>query len=64
MADILKYELTQLNVENVPKRSLLNYYDDASPEVPKSLTIVYDDLSVEDKATFDSYIAMLESKMV
>jgi len=63
MANILKQTNTQQEQTPIPKRLIVQYYDDVAEENKQTITN-YEDLTVEEKATFDAYQALCESKMV
>ena len=65
MANIIKRMGAQINEEfGTPKRMLVQYIEESSPEVDIQQIINYDDLTTEEKATFDAYQALCESKMI
>ena len=65
MANIIKRIGTQINEDyNTPKRFIVQYFDDASPETETQQIINYDDLDAGEKATFDAYQSLCESKMI
>ena len=63
MANILKQTVTQLDIEGISKRILVQYVDDTTNE-DKQEVVNYDDLTTEEKQTFDAYKVLCESKMV
>jgi len=67
MANIYKQSVSQENNNvigiDTPKRLIVQYYDDVAEE-NKQLIVNYDDLTTSEKATFDAYQALCESKMV
>ena len=63
MANILKQEVTQQETNSFPKRLIVQYFDDVSQE-DKQQIVNYDDLTTEEKTTFDAYQALCESKMI
>lgn len=64
MANVLKQVVTQQAEGVIPKRAVIQYYDDAAPEEKKQVIVNYDDLTTEEKADFDAFITLSESKMV
>lgn len=63
MANILKQEVTQQATNSFVKRLIVQYFDDVVKE-DKQQIVNYDDLTTEEKATFDAYQALCESKMI
>lgn len=63
MANIIKQSVNQINQTSIPKRLIVQYFDDATEE-DKQVVINYDDLTTEEKATFDAYQVLCESKMI
>jgi hypothetical protein len=63
MAKILKQVVTQEAIGLVPKRIIVQYFDDVAEEDKQTITN-YDDMTTEEKATFDAFITLSESKMV
>lgn len=62
MANILIQETTQQAKETIPTRLIVQYVNDANED--KQTITNYEDLTTEEKATFDAYQALCESKMV
>jgi len=63
MANILKQVVTQIGNEEIPQRIIVQYLDDVTNEEKQTITN-YDDLTIEEKATYDAFITLSESKMV
>lgn len=63
MANILKQSVTQEASEFTSLRVLVQYVDDTTNE-DKQEVVNYDDLTTEEKETFDAYKTLCESKMV
>lgn len=63
MANIFKQVVTQKGNSEIPERMIVQYFDDDSNE-DKQVIVNRDDLTTEDKATYDAFIALSESKMV
>lgn len=63
MANILNQVVVQDNVEGIEKRMIVQYSDDVTEE---SLQVIvdYSTLTVEEKATYDAFIALSNSKIV
>ncbi len=62
MAKIFKISMSQEAQEYTEKRVIVQYIDDQTEE--KSQTIInYEDLSVSEKATYDAYKTLCESKI-
>ena len=64
MANILRQVIAREAEGIIPKRMIVQYYDDAAPEEKKQVIVNYDDLTTEEKADFDAFITLSESKMV
>lgn len=64
MANVLKQVVEQEAQGDIPQRMIVQYYDDAAPETPLQVIVNYDDLTTGEKADFDSFISLAESKMV
>ena len=62
MANILNQIVVQENVEGINKRMLVQYTDNVTNENSQSI-VDYDTLTVEEKITFDNFIALGSSKM-
>ena len=62
MANILKQVVTQIGNEEIPQRIIVQYLDDVTNEEKQTITN-YDDLTIEEKATYDAFITLSESKM-
>lgn len=62
MANSLIQATSQQEQNNIPKRVIVQYYDDVSEQTNQNI-VNYDDLTTEEKATFDAYQALCESKM-
>ena len=63
MANILRQTVVQLDLDNIPKRVVVQYKDDTTDISGQSI-VNYDDLTTEEKAIFDAYQSLCESKMV
>lgn len=61
--NILIQTNTQQAKETIPTRLIVQYFDDVAEE-DKQVIVNYDDLTTEEKATFDAYQTLAESKMV
>ena len=58
----IKQTVVQYNIDEfVPKRMIVQYTNDQSEDT--QAIVNYDDLSVDEKATFDAFKALSESKM-
>ena len=67
MANIYKQSVSQENNNvigiDTPKRFIVQYYDDVA-EQDKQEIVNYDDLTTEEKAAYDAFQALCESKMI
>ena len=63
MANILNQTVTQTDIELTPKRLIVQYTDDVTFESKQEI-VNYDNLTTGEKATFDAYQSLCESKMV
>ena len=63
MANILKQTNTQQDQTPIPKRVIVQYYDDVTEEDKQAINN-YEDLTVEEKSIFDAYQSFCESKMI
>jgi len=63
MANTLIQTVTQEPKNTIPKRVFIQYDNGVSDE-PVQQIVNYEDLTTEEKATFDAYKALCESKMV
>lgn len=63
MANILNQVVVQENVEGIEKRMIVQYTDDATGENGQSI-VDYSTLTAEEKATYDAFIALSNSKIV
>ena len=63
MAITNKSIVLQIDLDYTSKRFVDNYIDDSLPaeEQQQIKAVNYDDLSVEDKATWDAFVTMVES---
>lgn len=58
----IKQTVVQYNIDEfVPKRMIVQYTNNQSEDT--QVIVNYDDLSVDEKATFDAFKALSESKM-
>jgi len=62
MAKTIKQIVVQDNLENVPKRFLVQYYDDVAEQDGQEI-VFYSDLTTEEKSTYDNFIAFSNSKI-
>jgi hypothetical protein len=62
MANILKQTVVQESTGTVGQRMIVQYKDDITL-LDDQVIINYTDLSVEEKATFDAFIALTETKI-
>ena len=63
MALIYKQTVTQETTQGIDERLIVQYFDDVAEEDKQNI-VNYDDLTTEEKATFDAYKTLCESKMV
>ena len=63
MANNINQTVTQIDKDNLPKRVVVQYYDDVTQEGKQTITN-YDDLTAGQKTTFDDYQTLCESLMV
>ena len=63
MANILKQVVTQEQGGIVPQRIIVQYFDDVTNDDKQTITN-YDNLTTEEKATFDAFITLSKSKMI
>jgi len=57
----IKQTVVQYNLDGVPQRMIVQYTDDQSEDT--QVIINYDSLTAEEKATFDAFKTLSESKM-
>lgn len=62
MANILNQIVVQENVEGINKRMLVQYKDDVTEE-SSQVIVDYNSLTAEEKATYDAFIALSNSKI-
>ena len=62
MANILNQIVVQENVEGIEKRMIVQYTDDVTEE-SSQVIVDYSTLTVEEKATYDAFIALSNSKI-
>lgn len=62
MANILNQVVVQENVEGIEKRMIVQYTDDVTEE-SSQVIVDYSTLTVEEKATYDAFIALSNSKI-
>lgn len=63
MANVYKQTVQQEASGDIPKRIIVQYFDDVAEE-NKQQIVNYDDLTTEEKADFDAFITLCQSKMV
>ena len=63
MANILNQVVVQENVEGIEKRMIVQYSDDVTEE-SSQVIVDYSTLTVEEKATYDAFITLSNSKIV
>lgn len=63
MGNILKQVVTQKGNVEIPQRIIVQYYDDVAEE-DKQIILNYDGMTTEEKATYEAFITLSESKMV
>ena len=63
MANTLKQAVVQYDLEGIEPRFLAQYFNGESEFLDQSI-VEYSSLTVEEKATFDAFKALCESKMV
>ena len=63
MANILKQIVEQEANDYIQKRFIVQYVDDATNE-DKQEIVNYEDLTTEEKATYDAFVSLASSKMV
>lgn len=57
----IKQTVVQYNLDGVPQRMIVQYTNDQSEDT--QVIINYDSLTAEEKATFDAFKTLSESKM-
>lgn len=62
MANILNQVVVQDNVEGIEKRMIVQYKDDVTEE-SSQVIVDYNSLTAEEKATYDAFIALTNSKI-
>jgi uncharacterized lipoprotein YehR (DUF1307 family) len=62
MANILNQVVVQENVEGIEKRMIVQYKDDITEE-SSQVIVDYDSLTAEEKAIYDAFIALSNSKI-
>ena len=62
MANILNQVVVQENLEGIDKRMIVQYTDDVTSDSSQSI-VDYSTLTVEEKATYDAFIALSNSKI-
>lgn len=62
MANILNQVVVQDNVEGIDKRMIVQYTDDVTEESDQ-VVIDYSSLTTEEKATYDAFITLSNSKI-
>jgi hypothetical protein len=62
MANILNQVVVQDNVEGINKRMIVQYTDDVTSE-NSQVIVDYNSLTAEEKATYDAFITLSESKI-
>ena len=62
MAKTIKQIVVQDNLDNVPKRFIVQYYDDVAEKDGQEI-IFYSDLTAEEQATYDNLITLGNSKI-
>lgn len=63
MANVIKQTVTQINIEGINERFIVQYFDDQTEEDKKNI-VDYSSLSSEEKTIFDNYKALCESKII
>lgn len=63
MANIYKQTVVQKDNGAIPKRIIVQYFDDVANQ-DKQEIVNYSDLSGAEQATYDAFIVLSESKMV
>lgn len=63
MANILNQVVVQDNVESIEKRMIVQYKDDVTEE-SSQVIVDYSTLTTEEKATYDAFITLSNSKIV
>jgi len=62
MAKTIKQIVVQDNLEGVEKRFIVQYYDDVAEQDGQEI-VFYSDLTAEEKATYDNFITLGNSKI-
>lgn len=62
MAKTIKQIVVQDSLDNVPKRFIVQYYDDVAEQDGQEI-VFYDSLTAEEKTTYDSFITLGSSKI-
>ena len=62
MANILNQVVVQDNVEGIEKRMIVQYSDDVTEE-SSQVIVDYNSLTAEEKATYDAFITLSNSKI-
>jgi hypothetical protein len=62
MAKTIKQIVVQDNLDNVPKRFIVQYYDDVAEQDGQEI-VFYSDLTAEEQATYDNLITLGNSKI-
>lgn len=57
----IKQTVVQYSLDGVPQRMIVQYTNDQSEDT--QVIVNYDDLSVDEKATYDAFKTLSESKM-
>jgi hypothetical protein len=63
MANILNQVVVQDNVEEIEKRMIVQYTDNQTQEKGQSI-VDYSTLTAEEKATYDAFVTLSNSKIV
>ena len=63
MANVIKQTVTQINIEGINERFIVQYLDDQTEENKQNI-VDYSSLNESEKQIFDNYKALCESKMV
>ena len=62
MAKVIRQIVVQDSLDNVPKRFIVQYYDDVAEQDGQEI-VFYSDLTAEEQATYDNLITLGNSKI-
>lgn len=62
MAKTIKQIVVQDSLDNVPKRFIVQYYDDVAEQDGQEI-VFYSDLTAEEQATYDNFITLCNTKI-